>query len=146
MIAGVIGAVMSAAPALAARIVDEWRPGVPEAGLGGDLVVDGYGVSGLGFYGVRLDDGSHVLAVCVQADIGHSLTVDYVLEAPATISAELDYLLWRYASSPRPSTDGRTGGGDQRSCRGGTRERSGEGAAPCGVMTRSRSRWSASAV
>ena len=106
MIAGVIGAVMSAAPALAARIVDEWHPGVPEAGLGGDLVVDGYGVSGLGFYGVRLDDGSHALAVCVQADIGHSLTVDYVLEAPATISAELDYLLWRYASSPeRPPTD-----------------------------------------
>ena len=100
VIAGVIGAVVTAAPALAARIVDEWRPGVPEAGLGGDLVVDGYGVSGLGFYGVRLDDGSLALAVCVQADIGHSLTVDYVLEAPATISAELDYLLWRYASSP----------------------------------------------
>lgn len=93
-----VGAV--ATPALAARIADEWEPGVSEAGLGGDLRVDGYGVSGLGFYRVELDDGSTAWSVCVQADLGHSLTADYQLRPPATISAELDYLLWRYASSP----------------------------------------------
>ena len=42
----------AAMPVGAARIIDEWRPGVAESGLGGDLTVDGYGVSGLGFYRV----------------------------------------------------------------------------------------------
>ncbi|MGH9271952.1 MAG: hypothetical protein ACRDZ2_11825, partial [Ilumatobacteraceae bacterium] len=82
-----------------ARIVDEWQPGVPEAGLGGDLRVDGYGVSGLGFYAIELDDGTTAWSVCVQADLGHSRTADYQLRPPATVSAELDYLMWRYASS-----------------------------------------------
>ena len=85
-----------------ARIVDEWRPGVAESGLGGDLTVDGYGVSGLGFYTVRLDDGAGALAVCVQADVGHSAAAEYVAEATATITPELDYLLWRYTSAQRP--------------------------------------------
>ena len=92
----------AAMPVGAARIIDEWRPGVAETGLGGDLTVDGYGVSGLGFYRVTLDDGASALAVCVQADVGHSASAEYVAEAPATITPELDYLLWRYASPQRP--------------------------------------------
>ena len=97
-----VAALGAAMPVGAARIVDEWRPGVAETGLGGDLTVDGYGVSGLGFYRVTLDDGASALAVCVQADVGHSASAEYVAEAPATITPELDYLLWRYASPERP--------------------------------------------
>ncbi len=105
-VAGVmIGAVLAVgAPAAAGRIVGEWDPGIAEAELGGALVVDGYGINGLGAYAVALDDGSTVLAVCVQADVGHSLAAEYVAEAPATITAELDYLAWRYLAAG-PATD-----------------------------------------
>ena len=98
-------ALTAAAPVCAARIVDEWRPGLAESALGGDLTVDGYGVSGLGMYTVRLDDGGTALAVCVQADVGHSASAEYVAGPAATITPELDYLLWRYASAAHPATN-----------------------------------------
>ena len=68
-----------AAAAPAARIVAEWEPGLSADDVGGRITVDGYGVGGLGLY--RLDDG--VLAVCVQADIGHALDADYRPDAHA---------------------------------------------------------------
>ena len=98
-------ALTAAMPVCAARIVDEWRPGLAESALGGDLTVDGYGVSGLGMYAVRLDDGGTALAVCVQADVGHSASAEYVAGPAATITPELDYLLWRYASATHPATN-----------------------------------------
>ncbi len=98
-------ALTAAAPVCAARIVDEWRPGLAESTLGGDLTVDGYGVSGLGMYAVRLDDGGTALAVCVQADVGHSASAEYVAGPASTITPELDYLLWRYASAAHPATN-----------------------------------------
>ena len=82
------------------RIVAEWEPGLAEAELGGDLVVDGYGVGGLGVYQVRLDDGTTYAAVCVQADVGHSLAADYAVEDGAALGPELGYLAWAYLSSP----------------------------------------------
>ena len=90
------------------QLAGEWDPGYAEADLGGDLTVDGYGIGGLGAYPLRLDDGSIVGAVCVQADLGHSLTAPYRRDAtPATSSAELAYLLWRYLRSgvSAPSDD-----------------------------------------
>ena len=84
------------ARAPAARIVAEWEPGLSADDVGGRITVDGYGVGGLGLY--RLDDG--VLAVCVQADIGHALDADYRRDGtPAVSDARLAYLLWRYGSA-----------------------------------------------
>ncbi|MFV0309998.1 MAG: hypothetical protein ACK5OX_19890 [Desertimonas sp.] len=87
-----------AAPAVAprARLIAEWDPGWSAAEAGGRFSVDGYGVGGLGAYRVQLDDGAVVAAVCVQADIGHSMTAEYAPDpSPTVMSPELDYLLWR---------------------------------------------------
>ncbi len=37
-------------PGTTGRIVAEWEPGITEAEAGGPLVVDGYGITGLGAY------------------------------------------------------------------------------------------------
>src|SRR5829696_637000 len=105
LLAAVVGAIALAAPAAAggapmpARIVAEWEPGRSAAEVGGRITVDGYGVDGLGLY--RLGDGpASWLAVCVQADIGHSLAADYRRDPePVVASAELEYLLWRYVAA-----------------------------------------------
>ena len=106
-ILAIVGALLAAvsvgAPVAAGPIVGEWEPGLTEAEVGGPLVVDGYGVNGLGAYQVRLVDGTTRAAVCVQADVGHSLTADYVVEPGSSFAAELGYLLWAYASSDPPS-------------------------------------------
>ena len=67
-------------PSGGGRIIAEWSPGIPEANLGGELVVDGYGIGGLGAYRIAFDDGTTTLAVCIQADIGHSLSAVYVAD------------------------------------------------------------------
>jgi len=88
--------VASATPS-GGRLAGEWDPGYSARDLGGELTVDDYGVGGLGAYPLQLGDGSIVSAVCVQADVGHSLTVEYRQDAsPSVESAELAYLLWRY--------------------------------------------------
>ena len=97
-LAAVGGAGADAAPpgGPGGRIVDEWNPGISAADTGGRLTVDGYGVGGLGFYSLELDDGARVLAVCVQADVGHSMTARYTPDPEPTVSSpELAVLLWR---------------------------------------------------
>ncbi|MDQ3469639.1 MAG: hypothetical protein M3487_07730, partial [Actinomycetota bacterium] len=99
--AGFIAAPVLATPVVAmtpaARIAGEWNPGYSAEEVGGAITVDGYGVGGIGVYPLRLDDGTIVSAVCVQADVGHSLDVEYGQDpGPAVDSAELAYLLWRY--------------------------------------------------
>ena len=81
----------------------EWEPGLTEAEAGGPLVVDGYGINGLGVYQVVLDDGSTHAAVCVQADVGHSLTADYRVDPGSSFGGELAYLAWAYLSASPPS-------------------------------------------
>ncbi|MET0457616.1 MAG: hypothetical protein ABW195_00085 [Ilumatobacteraceae bacterium] len=95
--------VFVAAPVAAGPIVGEWDPGLTEAEVGGPIVVDDYGVNGLGLYRVQLDDGTTRAAVCVQADVGHSLGADYVVEAGAPFAAELGYLAWAYLADEPPS-------------------------------------------
>ena len=99
----VLAAVAPSAPT--ARIVAEWDPGLSAAELGGPLVVDTYGIEGLGAYQVRLDDGAIVLAVCIQADVGHSLGAEYTVDATAALGAELDYLAWAYLRPGAAPTD-----------------------------------------
>ena len=95
--ATVAAAAAVAAGSPAARLVGEWDPGFSAAEAGGRFLIDGYGVGGLGAYQFALDDGTTVAAVCVQADIGHSMDADYQPDdAPTVSSAELDYLLWRH--------------------------------------------------
>ena len=90
----------------AARLAAEWDPGWSAAEAGGRFTVDGYGVGGLGAYRLALDDGGAALAVCVQADVGHSMTIDYQLDpTPSVASAELDYLLWRMSGPPGIADD-----------------------------------------
>lgn len=88
-----------------ARIVAEWDPGFSEAELGGALVVDGYGVDGLGAYEVRSSDGTAVLAVCIEADLGHSLDAAYTVDASVDLGAQLDYLAWAYLRPGVTPTD-----------------------------------------
>ncbi len=105
MALGAVGASAGAAPP-SARIVGEWDPGVSASDAGGRLTVDGYGVGGLGFYALELDGGARTLAVCVQADVGHSATARYTLDPEPTVtSPELAVLLWRYASGDPAATD-----------------------------------------
>jgi len=84
------------APAGAATIVAEYSPGIREADLGGELTVNGYGVSGLGAQRLALDDGSSALAMCIEADVSHSTTADYQPQSPRLDNGALDYLTWRY--------------------------------------------------
>ena len=79
--------------------------------LGGELVVDGYGIGGLGAYRIAFDDGTTALAVCIQADIGHSLAAVYVADRFRGLPAELGYLAW--ALPGRPPGDRRGGGSGQ---------------------------------
>lgn len=88
-----------------ARIVTEWDPGFSGTELGGRIAVDSYGVGGLGAYRVRLDDGTDVLAVCVQADLGHSLDAEYAVESDAALPPELAYLTWAYLRPGAAVTD-----------------------------------------
>ena len=89
-----------------ARLAAEWDPGWSAAEVGGRFTVDGYGVGGLGAYRLALDAGGAALAVCVQADVGHSMTIDYHADStPSVASAELDYLLWRMSGPPGIADD-----------------------------------------
>ena len=91
-----LSAAVVTGPATAGPIVAEWEPGLTPAEVGGAIVVDGYGVNGLGAYQVVLGDGATHLAVCVEADVGHSLSADYVVEtlasAPPGTLVVIDYL------------------------------------------------------
>ena len=84
------------------RIVAEWEPGITSAEADGPIVVDGYGVAGLGAYRVQLDDGTVTLAVCIQADVGHSLGAHYEADAATPVPAELAYLAWAHLASGDP--------------------------------------------
>jgi hypothetical protein len=84
------------------RIVGEWEPGIISAEVGGPLVVDDYRVSGLGAYRLHLDDGTEALAVCIQADVGHSLDARYEVDPTTPVPPELAYLAWRYLSAGPP--------------------------------------------
>ena len=97
--AALLVAVAVSAPVEAGPIVGEWDPGLTAAEVGGPLIVDGYGVNGLGVYQVRLGGGTTGTAVCVQADVGHSMVADYAVEPGATFAAELGYLTWAYLSA-----------------------------------------------
>jgi hypothetical protein len=109
-LASVLTAVLAAASLLpAARIVAEWEPGFSEAELGGPLVVDAYGINGLGAYRVRLDDRTTALAVCIQADVGHSLGAEYTIDPSVAVPAELGYLLWAYLRPDVAVTDEQAG-------------------------------------
>ena len=90
-------------PVAAGPIVGEWEPGLTEAEVGGPLVVDGYGVNGLGLYQVQLADGTTRAAVCVQADVGHSLAADYVVEPSSSFAPALGYLLRAYVEGGSPT-------------------------------------------
>lgn len=94
---------LGSVPAPGGHIVAEWNPGITEAAAGGPLVVDGYGVNGLGLYRLALDDGTSVLAVCTQADVGHSTAATYVAEPAVALPAELAYLAWAYLGGDGPS-------------------------------------------
>lgn len=105
-LASIVTALVAAtAIAPAGHIVTEWEPGIDEAELGGALVVDTYGVDGLGAYGVRLDDGTTTLAVCIQADVGHVTTATYRADPDVALPAELAYLLWAYLRPGATATD-----------------------------------------
>src|SRR5262245_58995998 len=84
------------------RIVAEWEPGITSAEVGGPIVVNDYGVTGLGAYRLQLDDGSVTLAVCIQADVGHSLDARYETEPAMPVPAELAYLAWAYLAPGDP--------------------------------------------
>ena len=102
----------SPSPRSSRRVAGESSPsgvqGFREADLGGELVVDGYGIGGLGAYRIAFDDGTTALAVCVQADIGHSLSAVYVADPSVAVPAELG--LPRLGLPGRPPGD-RCGGG-----------------------------------
>ncbi len=98
-------AVVTGFVAPAGRIVTEWDPGLSPAEAGGPIVVDDYGVNGLGAYRVQLDDGSTTLAVCIQADVGHSLAASYVPDPAVAVPPELAYLAWAYLAPSRQVTD-----------------------------------------
>jgi hypothetical protein len=93
-----LAVVLAIATMPAGRIVGEWEPGITSAEAGGPIVVDDYGVSGLGAYRLALDDGTVALAVCIQADVGHSLDARYEVDATIAVPAELAYLAWAYLS------------------------------------------------
>jgi hypothetical protein len=86
---------VGAAPA--GRITAEWEVGLTPADVGGPIVVSGYGVGGLGAHRVEVDDGGvAALAVCIQADVGHSVAVAYAPDPAVAVPAELAYLLWAH--------------------------------------------------
>ena len=85
------------------RIVTEWDPGLTAAEAGGPLVVDDYGVNGLGAYRLALDDGTSLLAVCIEADVGHALSASYAPDSSVSVPPELAYLLWAYLAPGHPS-------------------------------------------
>jgi hypothetical protein len=89
-------------PTSGGRIVAEWEPGITGVEVGGPIVVNEYGVTGLGAYRVQLDDGAVTLAVCIQADVGHSLAAHYELDPATPVPAELAYLAWAYLASGEP--------------------------------------------
>lgn len=84
--------------ASAASLVDPYSPGVVAADLGGDLVVNSYGVEGLGVHRMTLDNGATAFAVCIQANVHHSTSAAYSVSGRTANSGALDYLTWRYLS------------------------------------------------
>ena len=126
----------------AARIARAYSPGVTGAALGGDLVVNSYGVTGLGLYRMTLDDGSGVAAVCIQADVSHSTAASYQAAAPAYNSGALDYLTWRYL---RGAAVGDVQAAGLNLAAWASPARDATSAAPSGRAARSPSRCSASA-
>jgi hypothetical protein len=97
-----LAVVLAAATLGGGRIVAEWEPGITSADVGGPIVVDDYGVSGLGAYRVQLDDGTVTLAVCIQADVGHSLAARYEPDPATPVPAELAYLAWAHLARGAP--------------------------------------------
>ncbi len=84
--------------ASAASLVDPYSPGVVAADLGADLVVNSYGVDGLGVHRMTLDNGVTAFAVCIQANVHHSTSAAYAVSGRTANSGALDYLTWRYLS------------------------------------------------
>ena len=94
-----LAVLLTAATLPGGRIVGEWEPGITSAEVGGPIVVDDYGVTGLGAYRLALDDGTVAVAVCIEADVGHSLDAPYEVDATTPVPAELAYLAWAYLSA-----------------------------------------------
>ena len=62
------------------------------------------GSTGLGAYRVQFDDGTAALAVCIQADVGHSLAARYEPDPTTPVPAELAYLAWAHLRRVTPTT------------------------------------------
>ena len=87
------------------RIVAEWEPGVGERELGGPLVVDGYGINGLGAYQVTLR--RHDGARGVRPGRRRALAVRRLPRRRRawSLGPELDYLTWAYLRPGVTATD-----------------------------------------
>jgi hypothetical protein len=97
-----LAVVLAAATLPGGHIVAEWDPGITSAEVGGPIVVADYGVTGLGAYRVQFDDGTVTLAVCIQADVGHSLAARYEPDPATPVPAELAYLAWAHLAAGDP--------------------------------------------
>src|SRR5215210_2372589 len=97
-----LAVVLAAATLPGGHILADWDPGITGADVGGPIVVEDYGVDGLGAYPVQLDDGALVLAVCIQADVGHSLAARYQADPATPVPAELAYLAWAHLAAGEP--------------------------------------------